>query len=122
MKYILNSVEEQIFLDNSNLIRDLLSVLGAGGLIGLIAGYQAGIGWIIVGSMSMLMLFFVCATMWIILHSQAKRRPPILMDTVPPEESPADPDKPRIIVSTGPGGVTVDRIPPAKPTAAADSD
>lgn len=122
MKYLLNSVEEQIFLDNSDLIRDLLSVLGAGGLIGLAAGLMFDIGWIFYGSVAMMMLFFGCFVLWLVLHDEARRRPSILMDTVPPEKSPADSDKSTPVVSEGPGGITVDFIPPAKPTGADDSD
>lgn len=102
MKYLLNHAEEQIFLDNNNLIRELLSVLGAGAIIGLLAGHAFSIGWIIVAAWTMTVLFVGFVILWMVLHEQAHHRPPILMDTVPPENSSADPDKPTPMVRKDP--------------------
>lgn len=74
MKYLLNETEEQIFLGQQSTVIDLLAVLFAGAIIGLLSGMWVESLWIIIGSVCMLILGFLVLGLLGTVMYQAQRR------------------------------------------------
>lgn len=73
-RYLLNETEDQFFIDHADVIFDLLAVLGAGGIIGLVSGLCFHITWIIWGSVAILGLFGGSASLTLYLGHQHQQR------------------------------------------------